>query len=250
MGRHEGKVAFVTGGSSGMGLATARLLLTEGAKVVIVANDKERLEKAVHDLDRGDDVLAISADFSGVDAISSALEQVYHAFGRIDILFANAGIGLFKPVDQITETDFDKIVDLNFKGLFFTVQKALPVLNERASVILNASWTLHRALPLSTVYSASKAAVHNLARTFATALAPRGIRVNSISPGFINTAQFNETKIGEEQARSSNAHVPLGRFGTVDEVAKVVSFLASDDAVYITGQDYLIDGGMVTAFLP
>ena len=233
-----------------MGLATARLLLDEGAKVAIVASGAARLEAAERELDRGNRVLAINADLSGVEAIGKALAQAHGALGPIDILFANAGIGLFKPIEEITEAEFDKIIDLNFKGVFFTVQKALPLLGGEASIILNASWTLHRALPLSTVYSASKAAVQNLARTFATALAERGVRVNSISPGYINTAQFNEASIGEEQVRIRNAHVPLGRFGTVEEVARVVSFLASSDSGYVTGQDYLIDGGMVSAFLP
>ena len=159
-------------------------------------------------------------------------------------------MGVFKPLEDITEADFDRQVAINFKGVFFTVQRALPFINDGASVILNASWTLHRALPSATVYSATKAAVHNLARTFAVALASRRIRVNSVSPGFINTGQFNEAKLGVEGARSRKAHVPFGRFGTPDEVASVVSFLASEEAAYITGQDYLVDGGMISAFLP
>lgn len=153
-------------------------------------------------------------------------------------------------MEDTTEADFDSQVALNFKGTFFTVQRALPLVNDGASIVLNASWRLHRALPSSTVYSATKAAVHSLARTLAVALAARHIRVNSVSPGFINTGQFNEGRLGAERARSRKAHVPIGRFGTADEVATVVSFLASEEASYITGQDFLIDGGMVTAFLP
>ncbi|HZT03605.1 MAG TPA: SDR family oxidoreductase [Steroidobacteraceae bacterium] len=250
MNRHQGKVAVVTGGSSGMGLATARRLLEEGARVAIVAREGAALERATSDLNGGERLLPIEADLSKLDEIQAALSRAHVNMGRMDILFANAGIGVFKPVDDFTEAEFDSQVALNFKGVFFTVQRALPLVNYGASIVLNASWTLHRALPSSTVYSATKAAVHNLARTLAVALAARHIRVNSVSPGFINTGQFNEAKLGVEGALRRKAHVPAGRFGTADEVATVVSFLASEEASYITGQDFVIDGGMVTALLP
>lgn len=233
-----------------MGLATARLLLDQGARVAIVASDKDGLAKAEADLDRGNAVVSITADLAALTAIDDALSRAYVALGPLDIVFVNAGIGRFKPFEDITEEDFDTVAALNFKSVFFTVQKALPLLSHRAVIVLNASWTLHRALPDSTLYSATKAAVHNLARTFAVALAPKGIRVNSISPGFINTGQFNEDMIGQEKAELDKSHVPLARFGEPEDIARVVSFLASDDASYVTGQDYLIDGGMVSAFLP
>lgn len=250
MAKHTEKVAIITGGSSGMGLATARLLLEEGARVAIVARGKEGLASATRDLRGGNRLLAIDCDIAKIDALTACVEEVTGAFGRIDILFANAGIGLFQTPEAVTEDDFDKLVEVNFKGTFFTIQKSLPALNDGASDILNASWTLHRAMADCSVYSATKAAVHNLARTFAVALVSRRIRVNSISPGFINTGQFNEEKLGKEAADKYKAHVPLGAFGTVEDIARAVSFLASIEAAYITGQDYLLDGGMVSAFLP
>jgi NAD(P)-dependent dehydrogenase (short-subunit alcohol dehydrogenase family) len=233
-----------------MGLATARRLLDEGAKVAIVASDKDGLAKAEADLDRGDAVLSIEADLAGLQGVDEALNRAHAGLGPLDIVFVNAGIGRFKSFEDITEDDFDAMTALNFKSVFFTVQKALPLLSPGAAIILNASWTLHRALPDSTVYSATKAAVHNLARTFSVALAPRGIRVNSISPGFVNTGQFNEASIGAEKAKLDKSHVPLARFGRPEDIAGVVSFLASDAACYVTGQDFLVDGGMVSAFLP
>jgi len=246
-GKHRGKVAIVTGGSSGMGFATARLFLKEGAKVAIVAHGSERLQQAARELEGGDSLIAIEADLSRLAGVEETIAKVSSTFGRTDILFLNAGAGTFKPVEEFTEEQFDSLVNLNFKGIFFMVQRALPIMNDGGAIVLNASWTLHRAMPLSSVYSATKAAIHNLARTFATAFAARRIRVNSISPGFINTEQFNEQKIGEERARRAKAQVPLARFGTADEIAHVVSFLASDEASYVTGQDLVVDGGLVSS---
>lgn len=246
--RHHDRVCFITGGSSGMGYATAKLLLIEGAKVAIVARLGERLKHAAEQLDGGERLLAVGADMARVDQISSALEQTREAFGMIDVVFANAGAGQFNASEEVTEDDFDRLVDLNFKGVFFTLQKALPLMNDGGAIIVNASWTLHRAMQAGAVYAATKAAVHNLARSFAISLGQRGIRVNSISPGFINTAQFNEESAGEQKAHAYQAQVPLGRFGQPDEIARVVSFLASDEASYINGHDVLIDGGLVPAF--
>ena len=182
MNKHHDKTAVITGGSSGMGLATARLLLDEGARVAIIARGKAGLAKATADLNRGADLLAIEGDLSQLTVIDQSLKQVSQVFGPIDILFVNAGTGQFKPAQEFTEADFDSVVALNFKGAFFAIQKALPLLRDGGSIVLNASWTLHRAMAASTVYSATKAAVHNLARTFAVALAARRIRVNSVSP--------------------------------------------------------------------
>ncbi|MBV9836491.1 MAG: SDR family oxidoreductase [Solirubrobacterales bacterium] len=242
------RVAFVTGGSSGMGYATAQALLAQRARVAIIARPGDRLQQARRELESHGEVVAIGADLSQVAKIDSALQQAHRALGAIDIVFTNAGTGEFSAVEEITETDFDAVVALNFKGVFFTIQRALPLMNDGGSIILNASWTMHRAMDTGAVYAASKAAVHSLARSFASSLAPRRIRVNSISPGFINTGQFNEQTAGEQKTRRYKRQVPLERFGEAEEIAEVVAFLASPQASYNTGQDILIDGGLVNSF--
>ncbi|MEV0435571.1 SDR family oxidoreductase [Nocardia sp. NPDC050413] len=248
MNRFANRTVLITGGTSGMGLATARRLLDEGAYVVITGRDDTRLSSAAVELDAGQRVLTVRADVVDLDDLDALMHSIQRWRGHLDAVFANAGTGIFKPTAELTEADVDQSVDINFKGVFFTVQKALPLLREGSAIVLNASWTLYRGLPVASVYSATKAAVHNLARTLGSDLAPRGIRVNSVSPGFIDTQMYRDATTDPEADARNAAQVPLGAVGHGAEVAAAVAFLASDDASYITGQDLVIDGGLVGSF--
>ena len=244
--RFDGKTALITGGTSGMGLAAARRFLDEGARVVITGRDQVRLDAAVKELDGGDRVLAVrgdAADPADLDALAAGVED---RFGRLDVVFANAGVASFQPIGDVTEAEFDRLTDINFKGVFFTVQKTLPLLVDHGAIVINASWTLHRGMSGATLYSATKAAVHNLSHTLAAELGPRGIRVNSVSPGYIETPMFHAA-IPEEDHEDVVAAVAAGRFGTSEDVAGAVAFLASEEAAYVNGQDLIIDGGLVAA---
>jgi NAD(P)-dependent dehydrogenase (short-subunit alcohol dehydrogenase family) len=246
-GDFAGRVVLVTGGTAGMGLDTARLLLGRGAEVVITGRDAGRLDRAVAELGGGERVLGVRAD-SGSAADSDVLtEAIQERYGRLDGVFANAGVAVFGPGAEVSGADLDSVVDINFKGVFRTVQKSVPLLSAAGggSIVLNASWTLHRGLSVATLYAATKAAVHNLARTFGADLAGRGIRVNSVSPGFIETDMyraFNPDRAGDDAIR---AQIPLGRLGQGVDVAEAVAFLLSPRSSYITGQDLVIDGGLV-----
>ncbi|MBF6229514.1 glucose 1-dehydrogenase [Nocardia abscessus] len=244
--RFDGQVALITGGSSGMGLATARRLLTEGARVVITGRDKTRLDAAVEELNGADRVVAIQGDAGRVADLDALAAAIRDRHGSLDVVFANAGVASFRPHAEFTEDEFDRVVDANFKGVFFTIQKALPLLSEHASIVINASWTLHRGLPGASLYAATKAAVHNLARTLAAELGPRGIRVNSVSPGYIETPMFHDN-VSPDAHAAVLAEVASRRLGTADDVADAVAFLASAEASYINGQDLIIDGGLVGA---
>lgn len=239
--RFDGKTALITGGSSGMGLATARRLLAEGARVVVTGRDKDRLDQALADLDG--DVHGVAGDITDLAAVDDLVAAVAERFGQLDVLFANAGIGSFQPIDQVTGALFDEVIGANAKAPFFTIQKALPIMPDHAAIVINASFGLHRGVPGAALYSASKAAVHNLARTLAAELAPRRIRVNSVSPGYIDTPAFR-AELSEAAQQGVAGLSPAGRVGTADDVAAAVAFLASADAAYVNGHDLRVDGGL------
>jgi NAD(P)-dependent dehydrogenase (short-subunit alcohol dehydrogenase family) len=243
--RFSGKTVVITGGNSGIGLATAKLFHDEGAKVAISGRDQKTLDEAVKTI--GSDVLAVKADVSKLADIDRLYSQVAAKFGKIDGLFANAGIAKFAPVSDSTEQLFDETFDINVKGLYFTVQKALPHLNNNAGIVLNSSVVNAKGSPTTSVYSASKAAVRSLARTLAAELVDRSIRVNVVSPGPIETPIFGRTGLPQaavdEFANHIKASNPMKRFGTPEEVAHAVLFLTSGEASYITGVDLNVDGG-------
>jgi NAD(P)-dependent dehydrogenase (short-subunit alcohol dehydrogenase family) len=245
MKRFEGKTVVITGGNSGIGLATAKLFHEQGAKVAISGRDQKTLDEAVKII--GADTLAVKADVSKLADIDRFFAQVAAKFGKIDALFANAGIAKFAPVDASSEQMFDETFDINVKGLFFTLQKALPHLNDNAGIVLNSSVVNSKGNVATSVYSASKAAVRSLARTFGAELVDRGIRVNVVSPGPIATPIFGRTGLPQaaidEFAADIKARVPMKRFGTPEEVGHAVLFLASSEASYITGVDLNVDGG-------
>jgi NAD(P)-dependent dehydrogenase (short-subunit alcohol dehydrogenase family) len=244
--RFKDKVALITGGTSGMGLATARRLLAEGARVVVTGRDQARLDAVVDELDAGDGVLAVRGDVASLTDLDALTAAIRDRHGRLDVVFANAGVASFQPNGDVTEAEFDRLVDINFKGVFFTIQKTLPLLSDHAAIVINASWTLHRGMPGASLYAATKAAVHNLAHTLAAELAPRGVRVNSVSPGYIETPMFHDN-VSAEAAAAVVAAVAAGRIGTAEDVADAVAFLASGEASYINGQDLIVDGGLVAA---
>jgi NAD(P)-dependent dehydrogenase (short-subunit alcohol dehydrogenase family) len=248
MTKLEGKVAVITGGNSGIGLATAQRFVAEGAYVFITGRRQNELDAAVKQI--GKNVTAVQGDVSNFTDLDRLYDTVKQEKRHIDILFANAGTGEFSPLGTITEDHFDKIFNANVKGLLFTVQKALPLLKDGSSIILNASIVSITGSPALSVYSASKAAVRSFARTFTSDLKDRKIRVNAVSPGVIPSPGYrNSLGLTDEQIKqysdSAVVNIPLGRTGTLDEVAKVVSFLASDESSYVTGIELFVDGGMV-----
>ncbi len=247
MSRLTGKIAVITGGNSGMGLSTAKRFIEEGAQVVITGRRQKELDEAARFLERN--VTTVQGDVSNLADLDRLYAVVKEKFGRIDVLFANAGLGGFAPLDKVTEEHFDREFNVNVKGLFFTVQKALPLLTDGASVILNASVAGSTGMPAFSVYSATKAAVRSFARSFTTDLKARKIRVNAISPGPIDTPIFNKMDLTAEQAAQFTAQissqVPLGRMGRPEEIAGAALFLASDDSSYVNGIELTVDGGMI-----
>ena len=242
----EGKIVVITGGNSGIGLATAKRFVSEGANVFIFGRRQNEIDAGVSEI--GKNVIGIQGDVSNLADLDRLFDVVKVQKGHLDILFANAGIAQFAPLGEISEKHFDKIFRINVKGLLFTVQKALPILVDGGSIILNASIGTSKGVEKSSVYSATKAAVRSFARTWTVDLRDRKIRVNAISPGPIDTPIFNSITQNEEQSELFKKNivnaVPMKRMGSPDEVAKVVSFLASDESSYITGIELFVDGGL------
>lgn len=245
MSEFEGKSILITGGGSGMGLAAARQLVDAGANVVLAGRSSKRLDAAAEELADGDHVFAMPADVASTTDLEALMAEAKQRFGALDGVFANAGVVRFSRSADVAEADFDEVADVNFKGVFFTVTHALPLLRNGASVVLNGSWLPHRGLAFSSVYAATKAAVVNLARSLAADLADRGIRVNAISPGFIVTDMFNSIASTNEAQEDCRKQVILGRLGQPEDIASAVLFLLSPRSSYITGQELLVDGGLI-----
>ena len=245
MGKLEGKIALITGGNSGIGLATAKQFVSEGAYVFITGRREPELAAAVKEIGRN--VTGVQGDVSNLGDLDRLFAQIKREKGKLDIVFANAGVAKYAPFGTITEEHYDSIFGINVKGLLFTVQKALPLLPDGASIILNASIVASKGLSANSVYSATKAAVRSFARTWTTDLKDRRIRVNAVSPGPIETPGLKDlvasTGAGEERLKMISNNVPLGRLGRPEEIAKAVVFLASDDSSYITGTELFVDGG-------
>lgn len=248
MGRLTGKTALITGGTTGIGFATAQLFLQEGARVAITGQDELRVAKAAAAL--GEGALALCADVTSADAMAVVARRLQDEFGGLDIVFANAGIVkpmLFADVDA---ANIDEQIDVNFKGLIFTVQKMLPLLRNPSSVILTSTTLTEMGTAGLSVYAATKAAVRSLARSMSAELLERGVRVNVVSPGPIDTPIFGKlglpSEVLQQMATDLTAKVPVGRFGRADEVAKAVLFLASDDSSYLLGENIFVDGGAAT----
>jgi len=245
MGKLEGKIALITGGNSGIGLATAKEFVNEGAYVFITGRRDAELAGAVKQVGRN--VTGVQGDVSKLDDLDRLFAQIKREKGRLDIVFANAGVAKYAPFGTVTEQFYHSIFDINVKGLLFTVQKALPLLPDGASIILNGSIVGSKGLSMNSVYSATKAAVRSFARTWTTDLKDRRIRVNAVSPGSIDTPGLSDllasAEVGEQRRKMISSNVPMGRLGAPVEIAKAVVFLASDDSSYITGIELFVDGG-------
>lgn len=239
----KGKKAVITGGNSGIGFATAKKFAELGAQVMITGRSADKVSSAAESLS----VIGAVADVQDLSQIDNLVDQVKREFGTIDILFVNAGIFAPAPIGQISEEMFDQQMGINFKGAIFSIEKLLPVLNEGASIINLSSINAYTGMPMTAVYAASKAALNAYTRTAATELAPRKIRVNAVNPGPTETPIFGKTGMSQEElggfAQALQANIPLKRFAQPDEIASLVSYLASDDAAFVTGAEFNIDGG-------
>ncbi|OWJ59702.1 glucose 1-dehydrogenase [Paraburkholderia caledonica] len=246
MTKLSGKIAVITGGNSGMGLATAQLFAKEGAEVIITGRRQKELDEAVESI--GANAEGVLGDVSRLSDLDKLHDHLKAKYGRVDVIFANAGLGSLAPIDQVTEAQFDETFNVNVKGTYFTVQKLLPLVPDGGSIILNASIASSKGMEAFSVYSATKAAVRSLARTLTRDLKARKIRVNAISPGPIDTPIFGKTGLTEQEIEGFKSgitsQVPLGRIGLPEEIAKPALFLASDDSSYISGIELTVDGGM------
>jgi NAD(P)-dependent dehydrogenase (short-subunit alcohol dehydrogenase family) len=245
MGKLDGKIALVTGANSGIGLATAKRFVNEGAYVFISGRREAELAAAAKEI--GKNVVGVPGDVANLGDLDRLFARIKQDKGRLDVLFANAGIAKLAPLGTITEEFYESIFGVNVKGLLFTVQKALPLMPDGASIVLNASVVGSKGLPANSVYAATKAAVRSFARTWTTDLKTRRIRVNAVSPGSTDTPGLSQllgsSEAGQQRLKMISANVPLGRLGTSDEIAKAVVFLASDDSSYVTGIELFVDGG-------
>jgi NAD(P)-dependent dehydrogenase (short-subunit alcohol dehydrogenase family) len=250
MNKLKGKTVIITGGNSGIGFATAELFLQEGATVIITGRREDAIQKAVLKLGKG--AHGIVSDAGKMKDVKELKKHVAAIASKVDILFANAGVGLFAPFDQVSEELFDANMDINFKGVFFTVQTLLPLFNEGGSIILNSTILVHSGLATASAYSASKGAVLSLGKTLAAEFASRTIRVNTVSPGPIDTPIYTKMGMTEEAwqqfAAGVQAKIPLNRFGQAADVARAALFLAADDSKFLTGSEMTIDGGKQIAF--
>ncbi len=244
MNKLSNKIAIVTGGNSGIGYAAAQELSAEGATVIITGRNKASLETAASKLQ----AKAIVADQGDLTSIDALVEEVKATYGKVDIIFLNAGVASFAPLEFATEEHYDSIMDVNVKGVFFTLQKFLPILNDGASIIFNTSINAHVGMPNSSVYAGSKATILAFNRVFATELAPRKIRVNAVSPGPVETPLYGKLGLGHEEVAGFGEilgkKILLNRFAQANEIGKAVVFLASSDASFITGTELVIDGGL------
>ena len=244
MNKLQGKVAVVTGGTTGIGFASAKEFIDSGAKVVITGRSPENVRRASQELG----CMGVVADVTSLSAIAKLVSDVKNEFGAVDILFVNAGVFAPSPLGQVTEEMYDMQMGINLKGAIFTIEKFLPVMRDGGSIINLSSVNAYTGMPMTAIYAASKAALNSYTRTAAIELAPRNIRVNAVNPGPVQTPIFGKTGMSEQQlgefAGAMQNRVPLKRFGQPAEIAKLVAFLASDDALFITGGEYNIDGGL------
>jgi len=246
MGKLTNKVAVITGGNSGIGLSTAKAFVDEGAKVVIFGRDQASLDRAVETL--GANAIGVRGDVTSDTDLETLFATATRRFGKVDALFVNAGVAEFVPAEAVTDAHFDRLFDINVKGAFKTVQKAIPVLNDGAAIVLTTSGANEVGMPGASVYGATKAAVRSFARTFSAELVHRGIRVNAVSPGPVATPIFGRMGMPEEQAQAVEAglaaQVPLKRVAQPEEIARAVVFLASADSSYVVGAELVVDGGL------
>lgn len=246
MSKLAGKTALITGGTTGIGFATAQLFLEEGANVVITGQNVDRLTSAGESL--GDRAVAIRADVSSLADMERVAQEIGERFGKLDVLFANAGIACPMPFSDVNEDNISSQIDVNFKGVVYSIQSALPILNNPSSVVITSTTMIEKGVAGMSIYAATKAAVRSLARTLSAEFAGRGIRVNAISPGLIETPIYGKLGMSEEAvaewAGQLLQQVPAARLGQADEVAKSVLYLASNDSTYMLGENLLLDGGM------
>lgn len=250
MKKLSNKTAVITGGNSGIGFATAQEFIAQGAKVIITGRNQKSIDEAVASL--GENAFGIVNDSGDISQVNNLGKQVKAITEKIDIIFINAGVGQFNGIDQMTENMFDWIMDVNFKGQYFSLQQLLPLVNDGGSIVLNTSINAHIGMAGASVYAASKAALLSLAKNLSAELLPRKIRVNAVSPGPVVTPLHSSTKLGitEEQLTQMGdgitSQIPIGRFGTTEELAKIVTFFASDDSTFLLGAELIADGGMST----